>query len=184
MSDGSTGPRDRSNWAAPTTSSGRACSSELRQGFLQRLLLTTISSFLGGGTELLISSVFEAGPGTTALPEGLGGKKASRVAVSPSASPQRPSKKLQSADTDSSDSSSTGNALDSPLAKAFGPKAGRQSALSKKQKKRKARRDDHGPEISQAGQEEVDALKKELGQVRESQLRMEELLSKVLAGSK
>jgi len=104
------------------------------------------SSFLGSGSEILISSVFESAPppskGTTTPP------KASNVSIN--------------------DSSDEEVVPGSPLAKVFGFGRGRLRQPF-----------GNGEKASKA---EVEGLKGELKEVRESQLRMEEMISKMIAG--
>jgi hypothetical protein len=104
------------------------------------------SSFLGSGSEILISSVFESTPpdtkGTATPP------KASSVSIN--------------------DSSDDEVAPGSPLAKVFGFGKGRPRPPF--------------PSGGKASKAEVEGLKGELKEVRESQLRMEEMISKMIAG--
>jgi hypothetical protein len=109
--------------------------------------MLTSSSFLGSGSEILISSVFESAPpppkGTTTP------TKASSVSAN-----------------ESSDDDALPN---SPLAKVFGFGKGRPKPNLRIQ----------GGKASRA---EIEGLKGELKEVRESQLRMEEMISKMIAG--
>jgi hypothetical protein len=119
------------------------CSSKLPYSDMDELMN---SSFLGSGSEILISSVFESTPpvtkGTTTPP------KASSVSIN--------------------ESSDEEVVPGSPLAKVFGFGKGRlRPPFSSSEK---------------ASRAEVEGLKGELKEVRESQLRMEEMISKMIAG--
>lgn len=119
------------------------CSSKLPYSDMDELIN---SSFLGSGSEILISSVFESTPpvtkGTTTPP------KASSVSIN--------------------ESSDEEVVPGSPLAKVFGFGKGRlRPPFSSSEK---------------ASRAEVEGLKGELKEVRESQLRMEEMISKMIAG--
>lgn len=107
------------------------------------------SSFLGGGSELLIRSVFEIGPQPSGGP--------SPEMVIPPTGPEAAGETERKAEA--------AGIFDSPLAKIFG----RTSAKV-------------GKESSKASSTEVEALQVEVKEIRESQLRMEELLSKLLSG--
>jgi hypothetical protein len=67
--------------------------------------------------------------------------------------------------------------LDSPLAKLFG-----KPAILGLPPRESARRGQRGEVEEGKASREVEAIKGELKEVRESQLRMEEMLAKVLAG--
>jgi len=128
---------------------------------------------------VLISSVFEAGPSIDTKP----------------ATPQKASQTRQpeesAADTDSADET---QAWESPLAEIFGRskrKAGRKglarsaSSVPRGTARSQPAQGGRATEGNDAGSsDEVDKLKEELKAVRESQLRMEEMLAKVLASSK
>ena len=104
------------------------------------------SSFLGSGSEILISSVFESAP-----PASKGAEtppKASSVSIN--------------------DSSDDEVVPGSPHAKVFGFGNGRLRPPFTSSEK--------------ASRAEVEGLKGELKEVRESQLRMEEMISKMIAG--
>jgi hypothetical protein len=126
----------------------------------------TDSSFLGSGSETLISSVFESAP--PPIMESVTPPKASNVSIN--------------SDSDVEDEEAEGRygtkgtnrtRPDSPLAKIFGFGGTRSSA-----------RDRPAFQLGsgKASQAEVEGLKAELKDVRESQLRMEEMLSKMISG--
>nr|XP_018263732.1 nonselective cation channel [Kwoniella dejecticola CBS 10117]OBR85890.1 nonselective cation channel [Kwoniella dejecticola CBS 10117] len=136
-----------------------------------------LNSWLTGGSEMLISSVFEASSyipspaasGISTPPkasdistvQNAGGDEAENDAVISSPKVSKNAKKQ-----------STKTPFDSPLAKIFGRSnsTDKVSIASKGKESEKV-----------VGTEEVEALKKELEEVRRSQFRMEELLNKVLA---
>lgn len=139
------------------------------------------SSFLGGGTENLISSVFEAGPPT--LPPSHVGNVTPPKASSVSGRDETESEESEApldvpaAPAPSKRTGAGRGGLDSPLAKLFGKPESLGGAP-------RAERGRMGKGKSgRASKKEVEALKEELKEVRESQLRVEEMLSKVLAGS-
>jgi len=103
------------------------------------------SSFLGSGSEILISSVFESAP------------PASKGAETP------PKASSVSINESSDDEVVPG----SPLAKVFGFGKARLRPITSSEK---------------ASRAEIEGLKGELKEVRESQLRMEEMISKMIAG--
>ncbi|WWD16005.1 hypothetical protein CI109_100429 [Kwoniella shandongensis] len=154
-----------------------------------------LDSWLGGGSEVLIASVFEAGP-----PPPITSANTSGIVTPPKASSvtalaedaDNPEDALaqavlQSQSPDALRQRQPRNrdrTFDSPLAKLFGLSS---SAGEKDRKAGKTMLTANGgsdvEKDSLAAGEVVDSLKKELEEVRKSQLRMEELLAKVLAGS-
>lgn len=122
----------------------------------------TCSSFLGSGSEILISSVFESTP------------PPSKVAATP---PKASSVSINSDDDDEGgqyDAKGTNRTRpDSPLAKIFGFGGTLSTPNSRPAFQL-------GP--GRSSQAEVEGLKAELKDVRESQLRMEEMLSKMISG--
>jgi hypothetical protein len=126
----------------------------------------TGSSFLGSGSEILISSVFESAP--PPIKESVTPPKASSVSIN--------------SDSDDEDEEVGGRydtkgtnrtRPDSPLAKIFGFGGTRSSARPAFQL---------GSGKASQVHAEVEGLKAELKDVRESQLRMEEMLSKMISG--
>lgn len=110
---------------------------------------------------MLISSVFEAAPPKIARP----------------ITPTKASKSARDDELDhavSSDSTQSGPT--SPLAEIFGRSANRHSKVSKPAKSTQV--------FSKEELNEVESMKEEVKAVRESQLRMEEMLTKVLSASK
>ncbi|KAK4686667.1 hypothetical protein P7C73_g3457, partial [Tremellales sp. Uapishka_1] len=173
MNDGSTiksidpsisRPRPLIAWS--TTCNDRVCSSRCPFGLGSSTDLP--SSFMGAGSEILIASVFEAAPPAASL-KPLSTKPVSAIPTSDS--------DLVSA---RSPPSAGGSVFESPLAKLFG-KASAVPSLRSKTKRKQAEEKTEGD----AGREEekdVEGLRAELKELRESQLRMEELLNRLLAG--
>lgn len=116
-------------------------------------------SFLGGGSEILINTVFEAGPPQI---EDL------NVILTPPAVASTASSEAGEAPVDSR-RQSRAYGYDSPLAKLFG-------------KGVSASAPPPGPAPKLATKIEIDALQSELKEMRASQLRVEELLSKMMTG--
>lgn len=131
------------------------------------------SSFLGNGSEILISSVFEATPPTSRFDTSSTPPKASSVT----------SGDLHDSDEDGDDRHhhKDGGLPGSPLAKVFG------RPQSRPPKSRHNPSQDKAPHVrnptSLAMGDELDTLKVELSEMRASQLRMEEMLSKMLSGT-
>ena len=131
------------------------------------------SSWLAGGAEVLIASVFEAGPPPSLSQAPIGTTSSSSREAATSESDTDPSVPAPRAGTKAS----------SPLAKLYGkPASAAQVAPKRKERRSKsnAKRDAYGAD--EDGVSEVDKLKKELAEVRGSQLRMEEMLGRLLAG--
>ena len=132
----------------------------------------TYSSFLGSGSEILISSVFESAP------------PPSKVAATP---PKASSVSINSDDEDEREQYDTKGTNrtrpDSPLAKIFGKPAFNLNPISSSSSRSATGNGGVGSGSTwQNDHLELDKVKDELKEVRESQLRMEELLNKVLSG--
>jgi len=162
MSDGISDQNVQSDCNLPhrwIDSSTRVYSSKSADGDKSEL---TTSSFLGSGSEILISSVFESAP------------PPSKVAATP---PKASSVSVNSDDEDERGQYGTKGTNrtrpDSPLAKIFGFGGNRSAPNSRPAFQL-------GPGMTSHA--EVDGLKAELKDVRESQLRMEEMLSKMISG--
>ena len=121
--------------------------------------LLSCSSFLGGGSEVLINTVFEAGPPRN---EDL------NIVFTPPPAASAASSEAGEAPVDSR-RQSRAYGYDSPLAKLFG-------------KSVSASAPPPAPAPKLATKPEIDALQAELKEMRASQLRVEELLSKMMAG--
>lgn len=142
----------------------QGCLSELPICCNQGQWLTS-SSWLAGGAEGLIASVFEAGPppslssqSTTSTSHNTS-ESESEPAVVPAQNPRSPLAKLYG-------QSSASRAIDK--------KSKRKSRSSKKPIQTSEGNEDDGSEVVK--------LKKELAEVKGSQLRMEEMLGRLLAG--
>ncbi|KAK8869725.1 hypothetical protein IAR55_000293 [Kwoniella newhampshirensis] len=144
-----------------------------------------LDSWLGGGSETLIAAVFEATPPPTSSPDTSG------IVTPPKASSVTA---LAEDDGDSNGNTAAisqalqsprrkkDKTFDSPLAKLFGLSSSNESEKKVRMMSLKSGEDEKD-DLLGAGKQEVDNLKNQLEEVRKSQLRMEELLTKVLAGS-
>jgi hypothetical protein len=126
----------------------------------------TNSSFLGSGSEILISSVFESAP--PPVKESVTPPKASSVSINSDSDDEEVEGRYDTKGTNRT-------RPDSPLAKIFGFGAARSSARDRPAFQL-------GPGKANQVHAEVEGLKAELKDVRESQLRMEEMLSKMISG--
>jgi len=130
----------------------------------------------GGGSELLIASVFEAGPPVDFKPATL--KKASKAATKSDHS-------VGQSDSDAEEHTGA-------LAAIFSRKRSKKSASTRSKgstthksaysERKSADGDD--AEGGKEGDDEIERLKQEVKMVRESQLRTEEMLAKLLSGPK
>ncbi|WVW82960.1 hypothetical protein I302_104976 [Kwoniella bestiolae CBS 10118] len=149
-----------------------------------------LDSWLTGGSEMLIASVFEAFPIISSSPGSSG------IATPPKAS-DISALRDENDDDDVIDKigaklpkkekkQTTKTPFDSPLAKIFGNRSNSTDKVrtvdKEKGKSKDTTNNEGGDNGTAATNEEVEALKKELEEVRKSQFRMEELLNKVLAG--
>ncbi|KAL7424047.1 hypothetical protein Q5752_001632 [Cryptotrichosporon argae] len=165
----------------------RALKSSLRLSHADHVQRPSMfDSFLGGTSELLIRSVFESMPTRPSAPASATASAAPKAAVM-STPPRASSVAAANDDTKLAGA----DRLGSPLAKLFG---GRRRVLSGLSAVSTFSLDDDEPASASApggkdaraggmGREEGDRLRKEIQEVRESQLRVEELLNKVLAGA-
>jgi len=128
---------------------------------LIQFLADVSSSFLGAGSEILIASVFEAAPPPTR-------SQRSGIATPPKASSLRP--KDTAIPPGRKD-------FDSPLAKLYGKTTNRSVHPEVFQ-----RREIGETGSSETTENDVEMMREELKALRESQLRMEEMFSKLLAG--
>ncbi|OCF71722.1 nonselective cation channel [Kwoniella mangroviensis CBS 8886] len=150
-----------------------------------------LDSWLTGGSEMLIASVFEALPNIPITSPGSSGivtpPKASNLATLQNEEDNDVIERMKSPKKTEKDKKdkrqSTKTPFDSPLAKIFGTRSESVERVKDKGKRKDSVDDTPGVNgIGTAANEEVGALKKELEEVRKSQFRMEELLNKVLAG--
>ena len=138
------------------------------------------SSFLGNGSEILISSVFEATP----PPPSRFDRSNTPPKASSVTSGDHPSG--SSSDDDDHHEKRKSGLPGSPLAKVFGPGRNGRPAKSKPKSRSGQDRMSHSTTsnpTAQASSDEVEKLKLELSEVRASQLRMEDMLSKMLSGT-
>lgn len=171
MSGGSSGQRGRSSCSLRQVWTGSltpVSSSEQRQSVRYNANADSLlSSFLGSGSEILISSVFEAAPSMIDNKGIMTPPKASSVASA------------DDGDGDATDIRNDGlSRMGSPLAKIFG-RGGSDAALVRGSA---AKIGQAAKSMSAASNEEIDGLKTELSEVRASQFRMEEMMAKMLSG--
>ncbi|ODN98517.1 nonselective cation channel [Cryptococcus wingfieldii CBS 7118] len=156
------------------------------------------SSWLGGGSEFLIASVFELGPPvapedsdsqsgfTTPKALGLTSLPTTDEPGTMTQAEEAKLKQAQQVQKKKKKDAKKEKSYDSPLAKLFGRPSVFASSDESPTKAEAGGKSvgDKEKEIVEnlANKEEVEALKKELETVRESQLRMEEMLANVLAG--
>ncbi|WWC89900.1 uncharacterized protein L201_004829 [Kwoniella dendrophila CBS 6074] len=158
-------------------------------------------SWLTGGSEMLIASVFEASSMIPSSPNASGiitPPKASSISVQPdevdendeNASANLNHVKLPKENNNNkkdgrkSKSKSKSTPFDSPLAKIFGNRSNSSEKIKTTEKGKQKDSEKKEEEIiktTHTTNDEVELLKKELEEVRKSQFRMEELLNKVLA---
>ncbi|WRT67253.1 uncharacterized protein IL334_004220 [Kwoniella shivajii] len=152
-----------------------------------------LDSWLTGGSEILIASVFEAFPLVNS-------PSSSGIITPPKASAVKALQDSQDGEEGENNATNQNGAMtsspsnskkdkrksksqtqfDSPLAKIFG----RSTSIERtKNIEKDIGKSTNGNKEPNMTKEEVDTMKKELEEVRKSQLRMEELLNKVLAGT-
>jgi len=181
MSDISTARDVRSTFGA-TPSPHQACSSKSSRPSTIPIvgggIQLTFSSFMGGGgSELLIASVFEAGPPIDFA--AATSKKASKEAT-------KTGSDAETSDSDGDDKA--GLATVFAMGRTKNPrKKGAKGPRGKQSTKRNKKEEDidmREEKIDGGNGDEVQRLKHELKMVRESQLRTEEMIAKLLSGPK
>ncbi|WVR05298.1 hypothetical protein IAU60_002312 [Kwoniella sp. DSM 27419] len=138
-----------------------------------------LDSWLTGGSEMLIASVFESMPAVdtqaATLPSGIATPPRASTVTALETPDEDTGGDRENLTTDGGESDNgRGGIFASPLAKLFGRETRSKNSASAENVKVEEN-------VGAAG-EDVEVLKRELEEVRKSQLRMEELLNKVLSG--